>query len=172
MLVTWYFFLLLVSCSVGSYYDGERESCVLCPNGTYQDEEGQITCDSCPSSQNPGNQKLAGAHSVSQCGGKAQKQTIQCFCPFFLLLLELSCTVPEKMPHVQCLSDVQGELLVLIYLMQVSKNCRFWKIILKYLDHFHFIPQGDFQFYNMSFQGKWDADGKVVKRSDGIDSQM
>ncbi|XP_068541383.1 signal peptide, CUB and EGF-like domain-containing protein 2 isoform X3 [Anas acuta] len=57
-----------VSCSVGSYYDGERESCVLCPNGTYQDEEGQITCDSCPSSQNPGNQKLAGAHSVSQCG--------------------------------------------------------------------------------------------------------
>uniref|UniRef100_A0A8C3GQK2 Protein CEGP1 n=1 Tax=Cairina moschata TaxID=8855 RepID=A0A8C3GQK2_CAIMO len=59
-----------VSCSVGSYYDGERESCVLCPNGTYQDEEGQITCDSCPSSQNPGNQKLAGAHSVSQCGGK------------------------------------------------------------------------------------------------------
>uniref|UniRef100_A0A8B9E5G9 Signal peptide, CUB and EGF-like domain-containing protein 2 n=1 Tax=Anser cygnoides TaxID=8845 RepID=A0A8B9E5G9_ANSCY len=59
-----------VSCSVGSYYDGERESCVLCPNGTYQDEEGQITCDSCPSPQNPGNQKLAGAHSVSQCGGK------------------------------------------------------------------------------------------------------
>ncbi|XP_027317239.3 signal peptide, CUB and EGF-like domain-containing protein 2 isoform X5 [Anas platyrhynchos] len=57
-----------VSCSVGSYYDGERESCVLCPNGTYQDEEGQITCDSCPSSQNAGNQKLAGAHSVSQCG--------------------------------------------------------------------------------------------------------
>nr|XP_027317239.2 signal peptide, CUB and EGF-like domain-containing protein 2 isoform X3 [Anas platyrhynchos] len=57
-----------VSCSVGSYYDGERESCVLCPNGTYQDEEGQITCDSCPSSQNPGNQKLAGAHNVSQCG--------------------------------------------------------------------------------------------------------
>ncbi|XP_066853402.1 signal peptide, CUB and EGF-like domain-containing protein 2 isoform X6 [Anser cygnoides] len=57
-----------VSCSVGSYYDGERESCVLCPNGTYQDEEGQITCDSCPSPQNPGNQKLAGAHSVSQCG--------------------------------------------------------------------------------------------------------
>lgn len=122
MLVTWYFFLLLVSCSVGSYYDGERESCVLCPNGTYQDEEGQITCDSCPSSQNPGNQKLAGAHSVSQCGGKAQKQIIQCFCPFFLLLLELSCTVPEKMPHVQCLSGVQGELLVLIYLMRISQK--------------------------------------------------
>lgn len=80
--------------------------------------------------------------------------------------------MPEKMPHVQCLSDVQGELLVLVYLMQISKNCSFCKIILKYLDHFNFIPQGAFQFYNMSFQGKWDADGKVVERSDGIDSQM
>ncbi|XP_053247571.1 signal peptide, CUB and EGF-like domain-containing protein 2 isoform X3 [Podarcis raffonei] len=58
------------SCSVGTYYDGERESCILCPNGTYQDNEGQITCEPCPNPQNPGNQKTAGAHSISECGGQ------------------------------------------------------------------------------------------------------
>uniref|UniRef100_A0A670I672 Signal peptide, CUB domain and EGF like domain containing 2 n=1 Tax=Podarcis muralis TaxID=64176 RepID=A0A670I672_PODMU len=59
-----------VSCSVGTYYDGEQESCILCPNGTYQDNEGQITCEPCPNPQNPGNQKTAGAHSISECGGQ------------------------------------------------------------------------------------------------------
>ncbi|XP_028587610.2 signal peptide, CUB and EGF-like domain-containing protein 2 isoform X3 [Podarcis muralis] len=58
------------SCSVGTYYDGEQESCILCPNGTYQDNEGQITCEPCPNPQNPGNQKTAGAHSISECGGQ------------------------------------------------------------------------------------------------------
>uniref|UniRef100_A0A7M4E046 Signal peptide, CUB domain and EGF like domain containing 2 n=1 Tax=Crocodylus porosus TaxID=8502 RepID=A0A7M4E046_CROPO len=57
-----------VSCSVGRYYDGEQDLCVLCPNGTYQDEEGQITCEPCPSPHNPGNQNLAGACSISECG--------------------------------------------------------------------------------------------------------
>ncbi|XP_026507014.1 signal peptide, CUB and EGF-like domain-containing protein 2 [Terrapene carolina triunguis] len=58
----------VASCSVGTYYDGEQELCVLCPNGTYQDEEGQITCQPCPSPQNPGNQKLTGARGISECG--------------------------------------------------------------------------------------------------------
>ncbi|XP_066475371.1 signal peptide, CUB and EGF-like domain-containing protein 2 [Tiliqua scincoides] len=56
------------SCSVGTYYDGEQEGCILCPNGTYQDTEGQITCEPCPSPQNPGNQKTAGARNVAECG--------------------------------------------------------------------------------------------------------
>ncbi|KAG8430266.1 hypothetical protein GDO86_018117 [Hymenochirus boettgeri] len=30
-------------CHAGTYYDGEKEQCVLCPHGTYQNEEGQIT---------------------------------------------------------------------------------------------------------------------------------
>uniref|UniRef100_A0A8C8SYT5 Signal peptide, CUB domain and EGF like domain containing 2 n=1 Tax=Pelusios castaneus TaxID=367368 RepID=A0A8C8SYT5_9SAUR len=59
-----------VSCSVGTYYDGEQELCVLCPNGTYQSEEGQITCEPCPSLQDPGNQKSVGARDISKCGGK------------------------------------------------------------------------------------------------------
>uniref|UniRef100_A0A8D0CAD4 Signal peptide, CUB and EGF-like domain-containing protein 2 n=1 Tax=Salvator merianae TaxID=96440 RepID=A0A8D0CAD4_SALMN len=58
------------SCSVGTYYDGEREGCILCPNGTYQDNEGQITCEPCPHPQNNRNQKTAGSRSVSECGGQ------------------------------------------------------------------------------------------------------
>uniref|UniRef100_A0A8D2LHC3 Signal peptide, CUB and EGF-like domain-containing protein 2 n=1 Tax=Varanus komodoensis TaxID=61221 RepID=A0A8D2LHC3_VARKO len=58
------------SCSVGTYYDGEQEGCILCPNGTYQDNEGQITCEPCPNAQNPGSQKTAGAHNISECGGQ------------------------------------------------------------------------------------------------------
>ncbi|XP_043372707.1 signal peptide, CUB and EGF-like domain-containing protein 2 isoform X5 [Dermochelys coriacea] len=61
------------SCSVGTYYDGEQELCVLCPNGTYQDEKGQITCEPCPSPQNLGNQKLAGARDISECGGQCSQ---------------------------------------------------------------------------------------------------
>ncbi|XP_054826749.1 signal peptide, CUB and EGF-like domain-containing protein 2 isoform X8 [Eublepharis macularius] len=58
------------SCSVGTYYDGEQESCILCPNGTYQDHEGQITCEPCPVPQNPGSQKPAGARTIYECGGQ------------------------------------------------------------------------------------------------------
>uniref|UniRef100_A0ACB8G363 Signal peptide, CUB and EGF-like domain-containing protein 2 n=1 Tax=Sphaerodactylus townsendi TaxID=933632 RepID=A0ACB8G363_9SAUR len=56
------------SCSVGTYYDGDQEGCILCPNGTYQDHEGQITCEPCPIPQNPGSQKSAGARTIYECG--------------------------------------------------------------------------------------------------------
>uniref|UniRef100_A0ABM5F8X2 Signal peptide, CUB and EGF-like domain-containing protein 2 isoform X5 n=1 Tax=Pogona vitticeps TaxID=103695 RepID=A0ABM5F8X2_9SAUR len=58
------------SCSVGTYYHDEQEGCVLCPNGTYQDNEGQITCEPCPNFHNPGNLKIAGARNISECGGQ------------------------------------------------------------------------------------------------------
>ncbi|XP_072841852.2 signal peptide, CUB and EGF-like domain-containing protein 2 isoform X7 [Pogona vitticeps] len=60
----------LASCSVGTYYHDEQEGCVLCPNGTYQDNEGQITCEPCPNLHNPGNLKIAGARNISECGGQ------------------------------------------------------------------------------------------------------
>ncbi|XP_025025439.1 signal peptide, CUB and EGF-like domain-containing protein 2 isoform X5 [Python bivittatus] len=58
------------SCSVGTYFDGEREGCILCPNGTYQDNEGQIVCEPCPNLQHSGDSKTAGARSISECGGQ------------------------------------------------------------------------------------------------------
>lgn len=61
---------MLASCSVGTYFDGEQENCILCPNGTYQDNEGQIVCEPCPNLQRSGDSKAIGARSISECGGK------------------------------------------------------------------------------------------------------
>ncbi|XP_032709323.1 signal peptide, CUB and EGF-like domain-containing protein 2 isoform X2 [Lontra canadensis] len=61
-----------VSCRAGTYYDGEQERCILCPNGTFQNEEGQITCEPCPRPENPGALKTPEAWNVSKCGGLCQ----------------------------------------------------------------------------------------------------
>lgn len=64
------FSLWLVSCRAGTYYDGSQERCILCPNGTFQNEEGQVTCEPCPRPDNPGTVKTPDAWNVSECGGK------------------------------------------------------------------------------------------------------
>ncbi|XP_054580723.1 signal peptide, CUB and EGF-like domain-containing protein 2 isoform X5 [Eptesicus fuscus] len=61
-----------VSCRAGTYYDGSQERCILCPNGTFQNEEGQITCEPCPRPDNPGTLKTPDAWNVSECGGLCQ----------------------------------------------------------------------------------------------------
>ncbi|XP_051680114.1 signal peptide, CUB and EGF-like domain-containing protein 2 isoform X3 [Oryctolagus cuniculus] len=61
-----------VSCRAGTYYDGAQERCVLCPNGTFQNEEGQITCEPCPRPDNPEALKSPEAWNVSECGGLCQ----------------------------------------------------------------------------------------------------
>uniref|UniRef100_A0A452UC63 CUB domain-containing protein n=1 Tax=Ursus maritimus TaxID=29073 RepID=A0A452UC63_URSMA len=64
--------LSYVSCRAGPYYDGAQERCILCPNGTFQNEEGQITCEPCPRPENPGALKSPEAWNVSECGGLCQ----------------------------------------------------------------------------------------------------
>ncbi|XP_045340400.1 signal peptide, CUB and EGF-like domain-containing protein 2 isoform X6 [Leopardus geoffroyi] len=61
-----------VSCRAGTYYDGAQERCILCPNGTFQNEEGQITCEPCPRPENPGALKTPEAWNISECGGLCQ----------------------------------------------------------------------------------------------------
>nr|XP_027798139.1 signal peptide, CUB and EGF-like domain-containing protein 2 isoform X4 [Marmota flaviventris] len=61
-----------VSCRAGTYYDGAQERCILCPNGTFQNEEGQITCQPCPRPENLGSLKTPEAWNVSECGGLCQ----------------------------------------------------------------------------------------------------
>ncbi|XP_062949130.1 signal peptide, CUB and EGF-like domain-containing protein 2 isoform X1 [Cynocephalus volans] len=61
-----------ISCRAGTYYDGIQERCILCPNGTFQNEEGQITCEPCPRPENPGALKTPEAWNVSECGGLCQ----------------------------------------------------------------------------------------------------
>uniref|UniRef100_A0A8C2R9R7 Signal peptide, CUB and EGF-like domain-containing protein 2 n=1 Tax=Capra hircus TaxID=9925 RepID=A0A8C2R9R7_CAPHI len=79
-----------VSCRAGTYYDGAQERCILCPNGTFQNEEGQITCKPCPRPGSPGTLKTPEAWNVSECGGKNSV--------FFLLLF----SPPSPNPAVQC----------------------------------------------------------------------
>lgn len=61
---------LSVSCSVGTYYDGDQGRCVLCPAGRYQDEEGQMSCEVCPGPEGREISKVVGARNMSECGGK------------------------------------------------------------------------------------------------------
>ncbi|XP_037695965.1 signal peptide, CUB and EGF-like domain-containing protein 2 isoform X6 [Choloepus didactylus] len=61
-----------VNCRSGTYYDGAQERCILCPNGTFQNEEGQITCEPCPRPENPGALKTPEAWNASECGGLCQ----------------------------------------------------------------------------------------------------
>ncbi|XP_017295467.1 signal peptide, CUB and EGF-like domain-containing protein 1 isoform X1 [Kryptolebias marmoratus] len=56
-----------VNCGVGTFYSGEQEQCVQCSPETYQDMEGQLSCEPCPSTEGQG---VAGAKNVSQCGGQ------------------------------------------------------------------------------------------------------
>uniref|UniRef100_A0A8C6KUX9 Signal peptide, CUB and EGF-like domain-containing protein 2 n=1 Tax=Nothobranchius furzeri TaxID=105023 RepID=A0A8C6KUX9_NOTFU len=59
-----------VSCSVGTHYDGGQGRCVLCPAGTYQDEEGQMSCEVCPTPEGREVSKVVGARNLSECGGQ------------------------------------------------------------------------------------------------------
>ncbi|KAE8289365.1 Thyroglobulin [Larimichthys crocea] len=50
-----------------------RRGRVLCPEGTYQDEEGRDFCDRCPRGSSP-----AGASSVNQCVTECQRRGLRC----------------------------------------------------------------------------------------------
>lgn len=43
---------------------------MLCPAGTYQDEEGQMSCEVCPRPEGREVSKVVGARNMSECGGK------------------------------------------------------------------------------------------------------
>uniref|UniRef100_A0A8D3BJ44 Signal peptide, CUB and EGF-like domain-containing protein 3 n=1 Tax=Scophthalmus maximus TaxID=52904 RepID=A0A8D3BJ44_SCOMX len=57
-------------CSVGTYYDGDQGRCVLCPAGTYQGEEGRMSCEVCPGPEGREVSKVVGARNMSECGGQ------------------------------------------------------------------------------------------------------
>ena len=56
--------MFVVSCSAGMYY--HNDSCQLCPKGSYQDKEGQTSCNPCKDS----NGHVTGATSLRECTGQ------------------------------------------------------------------------------------------------------
>ncbi|XP_073522521.1 signal peptide, CUB and EGF-like domain-containing protein 3 isoform X3 [Phyllobates terribilis] len=55
------------SCLPGTYYHGQMDQCQPCPQGTYQEKEGQLLCDLCPGTEATG---PSGATSILACGGE------------------------------------------------------------------------------------------------------
>lgn len=58
---------VLVSCSVGMFYDENTGTCKFCGRGTYQDKEGQTSCKRCP--QVKLGIGIMGAVNITQCTG-------------------------------------------------------------------------------------------------------
>lgn len=72
-------------------------ACRLCPQGTYQDEEGRDFCNKCPRGSSP-----AGASSVNQCVSSDVMQNVLCevkvlqYClPHVGTAVTVLCRVPE-----------------------------------------------------------------------------
>lgn len=63
-----------VSCPQGTYYHGQTEQCVPCPAGTFQEREGQLSCDLCPGSDAHG---PLGATNVTTCAGARGTNNIE-----------------------------------------------------------------------------------------------
>lgn len=59
-----------MSCSAGTFYDSDQRRCVLCPAGTFQDEEGQMSCEQCPAPEGHEASGVVGARNLSECGGE------------------------------------------------------------------------------------------------------
>lgn len=73
---------------------------MTCPAGTYQEEEGQMSCEVCPTPEGREVAKVVGARNMSECGGEMQfsansstKQikTLTLLSLFQLLCLVLKC---------------------------------------------------------------------------------
>ncbi|XP_039973585.1 thyroglobulin [Xiphias gladius] len=60
-----------VICPAGSF--STEGVCRLCPQGTYQEEEGRDLCNRCPRGSSP-----AGASSVNQCVTECQRRGLRC----------------------------------------------------------------------------------------------
>ena len=57
-----------VACSLGTWYNLATGTCEFCPAGTYQDSEGQLSCQPCP--HRLYGVGTEGANSPDECGGQ------------------------------------------------------------------------------------------------------
>ena len=63
-------FSLAVACPEGSFYDKELGECAKCDTGTYQDEEGQTSCKTCPTGYTTYSENSQGAGECYPIKGK------------------------------------------------------------------------------------------------------
>ena len=70
MLYSLTYITLPVSCPIGTFFNVVHKTCESCERGTYQMQEGQLTCLVCPSNTSTSTHN---AKSVNQCKGKIHK---------------------------------------------------------------------------------------------------
>ncbi|KAK2521486.1 Svep1 [Columba livia] len=67
---------MCVNCPLGTYYSLEHHTCESCWTGSYQDEEGQLECKSCPSGSYT---EYLHSRSISECKGlKCETEVDEC----------------------------------------------------------------------------------------------
>lgn len=69
--VTVFKFGSIVSCPLGTYHNVTKDECVPCPVDSYQDQEGQLSCKTCPAGSSTWGVK--GARWIDYCTGKGKK---------------------------------------------------------------------------------------------------
>lgn len=62
-----FYFTNAVQCPVGTYFSVEHRECASCWLGSYQDQEGQVECKSCPSGSSTA---YLHSRSVAECKGE------------------------------------------------------------------------------------------------------
>lgn len=60
-------FTIAVQCPVGTYFSLEHNECASCWLGSYQDQEGQLECKSCPEGSSTA---YLHSRSITECKGK------------------------------------------------------------------------------------------------------
>ncbi|PKU44337.1 von willebrand factor type egf and pentraxin domain-containing protein 1 [Limosa lapponica baueri] len=63
---------MCVNCPLGTYYSLEHHTCESCWTGSYQDEEGQLECKSCPSGSYT---EYLHSRSISECKAQCKQGT-------------------------------------------------------------------------------------------------
>lgn len=58
-----------VQCPVGTYFSLEHNECASCWLGSYQDQEGQLECKSCPEETSTA---YLHSRSITECKGKTR----------------------------------------------------------------------------------------------------
>ena len=68
--------MCLARCPSGMFFNSTSQNCLRCPIGTYQDEQGQIFCESCPNDQST---EKEGTRESDGCLGKWFKHPLETY---------------------------------------------------------------------------------------------
>ena len=90
------FFYYIVGCPPGFFLDTSTKHCRECDVGSYQDTEGQVTCQSCPSgytTKSKSSDSVNACYRVKAVDDEGKKKIVL----FFICLINAWKIVPRSM---------------------------------------------------------------------------